>query len=54
MQILQFFLKRTVIRPYDCHTLDGGGVTTVVAHEYVHSRLIPQVVVVSTTIIRCS
>ena len=55
MQILRFFLKRTVIRlPYDCHTIGGDGVTTVVGHEYVRSRLIPHVVVVSTTVIRCS
>ena len=56
MQILRFyFLKRTVIRlPYDCHTIDGDGVTTVVGHEYVRSRLIPHVVVVRTTVIRCS
>ena len=56
MQILRvFFKKRTVIRlQYDCHAIDGNGVTTVVGHEYVRSRLIPHVVVVSTTVIRCS
>ena len=50
MQILRFSsLKRTVFRLlYDCHTIDGDGVTTVVGHEYVRSRLIPHVV------IRCS
>ena len=31
MQNLHFFLKRTVNRlPYDCHKIDGDGVTTVV------------------------
>ena len=56
MQILRFFfLKRTVIRlPYDCHTIDGDGVKTVVGYEYVRSRLIPHVVVVSTTVKLCS
>ena len=38
---------------FDYYTIDGDGVTTVVGHEYVRSRLIPHVVVVSTTVMRC-
>ena len=39
---------------FDYHTIYGDGVTTVVGHEYVRSRLIPHVVVVGKTVIRCS
>ena len=52
MQILRFFFFKEDL--FDYHTIDGDGVTTVVGHEYVRSRLIPHVVVVGKTVIRCS